>query len=151
MKLNLIPIPVSKDVLDYRKHERAIQNFLDAGAENIRVDFLVTAKTWRNKPEFEIEKAGPETRKIFTRSKIYLYVSGGTRVRYAVMTRNFKAKTSPGVIGSGRGRGGVAFISRKHPRPGIQARNFPEAIIKKWEKQWPKLFTRMIQSELGHK
>jgi len=150
VKIKLIPIPVKKGVLDAKKHARAIDNFLDAGAENIRVDFLTTTRTWKNGPEYEIEKIKREGRRIFTRNKIYLFVSGGTRVRYATMTRNFKAKTQPGVIGSGRGRGGVAFVSRKHPRPGIRARNFPEAIIKKWEKQWPKLWERMILSELGH-
>lgn len=150
MPVKLVPIHLKKGVLDVKRHERAIDNFLDAGAENIRVDFLTTTRTWKDRPEFEIERLKREGRRIFTRSKIYLFVSGGTRVRYAVMTRGFKAKTSPNVIGSGRGRGGVAYISRRTPRPGIRARNFPEAIIRKWEKQWPKLWERMILSELGH-
>ena len=152
MRLRATPIPIPDGFLDPRKLERAVDNFLDAAAENVRVDFLVTTKTWKNQPEFVVEapSSQPDTRYVYTRSRIYMFVSGGTRVRYATMTPNFFPKTRPGAIRSNKGRGGVAFISRRHPRPGIQARRFPETIAKKWEGKWVALFTRILRDELKH-
>lgn len=93
----------------------------------LRREFDKTTATWRNKPAFTAEvKAEPGriVGEYATTSDIYRYVSGGTRVRYATMSADFVAKTQPRFIGSGPGRGGVVFISRQHPRPGIEAREF---------------------------
>jgi hypothetical protein len=143
---SLKPIAVSKDFLDPAAYERAINNTLDGIAEDIRIDLEVTTQTWINKPVFQVEK-DDEIRRIFTTSDIYRYISGGTRVRYATMTPDFIAKTIPGVIGSGAGRGGVAFISKLHPRPGIEARNFPEVIIKKWQPRIAALLQQNMDNE----
>jgi len=150
MRFSVQAISVPKDFLDPKAFERAIENFLDAGAENIRVDFQVTTQTWREKPKFTIEKAGRESRWIYTGDKIYKFISGGTSVRYATMTPDFIPKTQIGYIGSGAGRGGVAFVNKKYPRPGIKAREFPKAIVRKWRPKWVSLFIRMQQSATGH-
>lgn len=147
-RFRAVPIDVSKGFLDPQKMDRAIENFLDAAAENIRVDLGVTVQTWKQRPEFKIEKKAGE-RVISTDNLIYKFVSGGTRVRYATMSKDFIAKTRPNVIGSGAGRGKRMFVSRKHPRPGIKARAFPKAIIRKWGPRFPELCRRMIKDELG--
>lgn len=142
MKIQIQPIPVSKGFLDPRRLERALENFLDAGAENLRIDFQTTTQTWKHPVVFEIKKES-YARWVFTRNRIYKFVSGGTRVRYATMTPGFTPKTRTGHIGSGPGSGGVLYVNRRRPRPGIRAREFPKAINAKWSKRWKSLFLRM--------
>ena len=121
---------------------RSIDNFLDMTAQAMQADYYVTVKTWKTKVDFIINNFGKYGRDIFTYSKEYLFVNDGTRVRYATMTPDFAPKSSPGIIRSYTGRGGVAFISKKHPRPGIKARLFNLAINKKWEKQYGRQWVR---------
>lgn len=123
-----------------------IENALNGAALGARADFGVTVQTWNTvHPDFVIqERVG--YRLIYTDNLIYKFVSGGTKVRYATMTPDFIAKTSPRVIGSGAGRGGVMFISKKHPRPGIKAREFELEIKDKWEKELPVIMQRAIDS-----
>jgi hypothetical protein len=65
------------------------------------------------------------------------------------MTPNFRAKTVPGRIRSNKGRGGVAYISRMHPRPGIVARRFDDVILDKWIKILPARLQVEIYAELN--
>jgi len=93
--------------------------------------FGETTRTWRHAVKFDITLR-PETTQIvggcFTQDEVYFYLDGGTRVRYATMTPDFQAKTRPWWIGSGPGRGGVRYINRRRPRPGIKARHFADAV-----------------------
>lgn len=149
-RFRAIPIKVPKDFLNERGLDRAIENFLDAAAENVRIDLGVTVQTWKRRPEFRVSTPRPGERIVSTDNKIYKFVSGGTRVRYATMSRDFIPKTRPDWIGSGPGRGRRLFVSRKHPRPGIKARRFEHAIIRKWGPRFGELCRRMIAAELGH-
>jgi hypothetical protein len=136
-------------IADPKRLTRAIDNGLNAAALGVQVDFNVTTQTWAGRPEFVI-KAGKFERYIYTLNKIYKFVSGGTRVRYATMTPDFGAKTAVGKIASFKGRGGMAYISKRHPRPGIKAREFAETIQEKWKKELPQVLQRAIDSEVSH-
>jgi hypothetical protein len=149
MKLAAVAIPVSKNFLSDKRIRRATENALDAIAEDMRIDFLVTTQSWKGKPKFTIDRKKSGERVISTDNLIYKFVSGGTRVRYATMSRGFIAKTRSGVIGSGPGRGGRMFVSKMHPRPGIKAREFPKVIARKWKPRLPMLFRRFILDELN--
>lgn len=150
-RIRVDPIPVSAGFLSSAKQRRAVQNFLDATAEDIRIDFGVTTQTWKNRPDFAIETPDETTRKVGTDNMIYKFVSGGTRVRYATMTPGFQAKTVPGWIGSRPGAGGRMFVDKSKPRPGIKARNFHQEIIRKWQPRLAGLLRRMIAAELSHR
>lgn len=126
---------------------RAIENTLTAAAKAAKVDFDATTYTWHNLPKFEIEKS-PGKRIVYTTSDIYRYVSRGTKVRFAVMSDDFRPKTRPGYIGSNLGRGGKVGMSRV-PLPGIEARDFEKVIARKWRQELPKQFQRMIDAEFG--
>jgi len=111
--------------------------------KNVTGSFEATTRTWRNKPKWQWQSKRTErelTSTVYTSSKIYSYLNFGTRVRYATMTANFQAKTVANFIGSRAGRGGVAFINRLIPRPGIKPRNFDTAIAKRWQ---PKFEAKM--------
>lgn len=61
----------------------------------------------------------------------FKWLNEGTRVRYATMSQDWKSKTKPGVLKSGRGRGRMLFVNRRRPRPGIKARGWTELIQKR--------------------
>lgn len=83
----------------------------------------------------------------------YPFVERGTSVRYATMTSDFSPKTRTRIIGSSRGRGGKLFVSKKHPRPGIKAREFSQEIAKRQQPKFAKrVKVAMIKGakESGH-
>jgi len=147
-RLGLEAVTIGRDLFNTAQVSRIIANTLEGVAKDIEIDFKVTTQTWGHKPGFKIQRPSNTVRIIGTGDDIYKYVSGGTRVRFATMTPDFKAKTRVGVIGSGAGRGGVAYIRRDRPRPGIKARKFDLAIAKKWKGLIKGVFDRALASEL---
>lgn len=135
-----------KPVFDAKKMHGAIVSTLNGTAKAIKVDFDVTTQAWDHRPTFKIASPSEFTREISTDSDIYRYVSKGTKVRYAVMTNPFVAKTVPGKILSRKGRGGLLFVSKKRRMPGIKARQFEIVIAKKWQAQIGVTFQRSIDS-----
>lgn len=97
----------------------------------IRKEYEKTTRTWNHKPEFEVLPEVSDTEAtvlVGTDDKIYKFLDEGTRVRYATLSKDWQSKTKPGIIGSGPGRGRVLFVSKKRPRPGIEARRFTQII-----------------------
>jgi hypothetical protein len=127
--------------------ERVLENVINQTALGVQADFNVTTQTWNRRPTFLIKRT-KDGATIYTTNLIYKFVSGGTRVRYATMSPDFQAKTKVAQIMSRRGRGGLAFISRRRPRPGIKARMYPETIGEKWNKELPDQFARAIATEI---
>ena len=120
---------------------RAAVSEVRAIARSVERSFESTAKTFKeNKPEFyrKEEKNGSDlTIIIGTENEIYSYLNYGTKIRWAVMTNNFEAKTKPGRIGAKAGRGRAKVRGRRamialglSPKPGIEARNFDKQIVK---------------------
>lgn len=144
VKLEVI---VPKKLWNTKKLKRAIDNALDGVALVAKTKFDVTTRTWDRRPSFVIRKKSGE-RIIYTTDLIYKFISGGTKVRYATMTQGFRPKTRVRKLVSYKGRGGVAFISKKHPRPGIKAREYPEEVIKEVEKIMVPTFQRALDSEI---
>lgn len=148
-----VVMPKPKNIIEGIRMRRAINTAMDMYAENVRVDFEVTTATWRHKPVWTIKSpllksvGGAYKRDISTKDKIYAYVSGGTRVRRAVMSMGFRPKSRFRYIGANKGRGGVVFISKKIALPGIKAREFDKAIQEKWQKVFPRLLQDAINTE----
>jgi hypothetical protein len=61
----------------------------------------------------------------------FKWLDEGTCVRYATMSQDWKSKTTPGKLKSGRGRGRMLFVNKRRPRPGIKARGWTELIQKR--------------------
>lgn len=103
--------------------------------KNVLKDFAKTTANWKKKPKFQAEisedaAVGGLKLEVTTDDKVYGFVDKGTKVRRALMTKDFQAKTIPSTVGSFPGKGKVVFISRKLARPGIKARKFSEFIKK---------------------
>lgn len=110
----------------------AVEQGLDQASLEALQDFEKTTETWMDKPAFDVQKETGQ-RTIGTDSQIYSYINDGTAVRYATMTPDFEAKTEPRVLGARAGSGGVLFVSRRVPKPGIRAREFDDVIANKFE------------------
>ncbi|MFG0252981.1 MAG: hypothetical protein ACF8NJ_08925 [Phycisphaerales bacterium JB038] len=115
---------------------------------SIRRDFDRTVETWDGDPYYTSQEGenpssipeflegvwedkGVINAQVHTDEPLYFFLNDGTDVRYATMTDPFEAKTTPGVIGSGPGRGGLLYVDVNTPRPGIEARKWDRAIAHK--------------------
>lgn len=95
----------------------------------------------------EISISGkPADWELSTTNKIYGYLDEGTRVRYAHMTPNFVPRTSPGSFSVGPKVGGVAFIDKSRPLPGIKARKWTIESAKAAQKEAGKLFNSAVKN-----
>lgn len=66
----------------------------------------------------------------------WFWLDGGTEVRYAIMSRDWRSKTTPGFIGSGPGRGRKVFVDVDNPQPGIEARGWGVKILKEFRPEF---------------
>jgi len=117
---------------------KAIRDTIDEAED----EFHQTVETWTDPAYFE--KDFDETSEEFegevkTDNRIYFFLAHGTSVRYATMSQDFESKTQPNWMSSRAGRGGLLFIDKTRPRPGIEARNWDKVEAKK---QQPKLIKR---------
>ena len=116
-----------------------ILNVCQNTKQDVTKDYEKTVATWTHQVKFGGEVAfahgmGRVEVHPVSEQDIYSYVDLGTSVRYATMTPGFRPKTRVRTIASYKGQGGKMFVSRKHPRKGIQARNFSLTIRKRHEK-----------------
>lgn len=138
-------------------------------ASGVRKDFEKTTATWEHDVKFEtlISLKGGPAIIIGTDDEIYGYVNSGTRPHriYARPGKrlafkwggpgSYKAKTSPGVIGStaGGATGNMTFRSYVN-HPGTKARNFESIIQRSWEKRFKKRMEEAMKQAAkvsGHK
>lgn len=134
--------------LSISRIDRAVRDGLLKSGFLVRGGQTTFTTTWRHKPNWK--EIGPKVRgddliwQRVTKDKPYIFVELGTKVRYATMTADFVAKTQPGQLIPGPGRGGVLFINKKVPRPGIKARESNKKIAENTQKQ----MARIMQNEL---
>lgn len=112
----------------------------DVGRETAD-DYRKTTKTWKRKPRFTVSKptsaAGVISIVVGTDNEIFRFIDEGTRP-HLIVPRNakvlafpsgFRAKTSPGVIGSSAGGSfGNTRYARAVYHPGTRARLFTKII-----------------------
>lgn len=130
---------------------QAFGNSLDKIVKGVRADFDKTTNSWDHKPAWTQENKSIPSQvsfKVLTQDQRYIWVNSGTATgrggsSYVIRPRkakalayreNFKAKTTPGFIGSGGGgRTGAYTIRPFTIHPGMKAREFDIAVKKVWE------------------
>lgn len=95
--------------------------------------FEKTVRTWRSIPQFTATQTARGWAVGVDPVFPYGWINKGTRIRYATMSKDWRSKTKVGVVSSFAGRGRMLFVSRKRPRPGIQARNFSDIIMRRMQ------------------
>jgi len=89
--------------------------------------YAKTVRTWRTPTEFTARDISKGV-SIRTNNPKYRFIDLGTRVRHAIMSRNFVPKTKVGVVYSTQGQGGLKVVKKSIKRPGIRARGFTAKI-----------------------
>lgn len=113
-----------------------LEKFVHELADDIEVDLKKPTRTWNHSVSFDKKVSRSDKAiigEVTTTNKIYRYLDDGTKVRFAVMTSDFQAKTRPGIIGSFSGKGGFSHLSRV-AQPGIEARNWISTLGTRYEK-----------------
>lgn len=122
----------TKVAAHWRNMARRYRDGLDATVNQIALDaeaeYHKVTRTWRHQPQFVIHQVRTAQYTVTTDDPIFHFLDKGTRVRRALMSRDWVSKTKPRFIASYNGRGQVLFISRKLNRPGIQAREWSKII-----------------------
>jgi hypothetical protein len=131
--------------------EGRLRTEMQREAEIVKRAFERTTATWNTPVEFTIKKSLSSNSFAFTvstNSDIYAFVNNGTIVRYATMTPDFSPKTHIRVIGSGSGEGGLMFVNRNYPQPGIEAREFDLEIAERrdpyFQAHMSDIFTKIV-------
>ena len=140
----------ARGLFDDRAFRADLRRINQATARAMKRSFARTTRTWEHAVDFhQLTELEPDpTVLVYTTDAVYGYVSGGTRVRRALMSPDFSPKTRPGVLDSRPGRGGVVVVSRKLALPGIQARRFPELVEEKHKKPYQRDVERAISRAL---
>ena len=81
--------------------------------------------------------------------KKWRWLNEGTRVRRALMSRDWRSKTKPGRYRSGPGRGKMLFVSRKLARPGIKPRGWTPKLMKSRRKPYTRRMVKAMQRGAG--
>jgi len=132
--------------------EETIVEFIDT---EVLPKFESTTKDFNSKPVFTrsiTSRALGVIGQVSTSDDNYYYLTRGTRVRYAIMSNDFRAKTRPGTLPSRPGRGGFVTLTR-NPLPGIKARNFDKIIKARTEKKFLQIAKRKLREAVkrsGH-
>jgi hypothetical protein len=125
-------------LVDDRIIHRAVRDVNHRYGQKAKRLYEKTTATWRHQPTFMVtdgEVTGPGQSFEFVTmvqpegayKDIFTWIDAGTRRRFAVMTPDFRPKTTRRVLSSRPGRGGFSHMSLG-PRPGIRAREFSKEI-----------------------
>ena len=126
-------------LFDDRQFSRDLQTINKTTAQAMKRDYERIVNTWDDKPEFEqITQSTREDIAVLvgTDNRIFGYLDRGTRVRHAVMSPDFEAKTRPGELRSYPGKGGVVFVSRNINLLGIEGRGWTRVMTRKYKKPY---------------
>lgn len=130
------------------RYKTAMKKELDRELEIQGNMFRKTVRTWRHPVIFRkkiIDTPNLLTGYIGTDDRIYKFLAFGTKVRYATMSKSFRPKTKVRYIGSTAGAGNPdpLFVSKRVPRPGIEARLWVDEIFDRRSKYFIKNFTQI--------
>ena len=132
MTIELEVIMPQKGVSDISALQVELKNILKEVIDEAEGHYDAVTETWDHNPDIEREQgmSGKDYYdQVGSDDDPMLWLDDGTSVRFAVMTKDFEAKTFVRELRSGPGAGGVAFVG-KEPQPGIEARNWTDEIAK---------------------
>jgi len=136
-KIELRPIPKDGKINpNFKVFEAAMVKVILDELDEYEKLFNRFTKTWKHKPKWT-KRVKSSTAQIAgfltTRSKPFVYVEMGTKIRRAAMSRDFVAKSKVRSLSAGPGRGRKVGML-KSPQGGIKAREARVIIAKNRER-----------------
>lgn len=159
VRLGVVPLKIPR--LAVQALDAQVRQEMTYTGTQMRNYLNQTTSTWKGpKPTFNLWMPKEQGRIMLTvypagnalGVKKWRWLDEGTRVRRALMSRDWVSKTGPvtGKLGSfgavGHGRGKLIFVSRKLKRPGIKARGWSKALAKHYEKAFPDRINNALRS-----
>lgn len=141
-RIRIEPI-IPKKLFDVPAGQVAKEKALESLAQKAKVKLEKPVADFDEPVEFTV-KVTRNGITITTTSRVYKFLNEGTRVRYATMSKNFSPKTRVGSFSSSRGRGGLLFVNRNKPMPGIVARGWTPIVQKEIQAEFPREFKSVI-------
>lgn len=97
---------------------RAVVNAaIDLAAKEVKRELEASVRDWRHKPDFRIERAGDDTRRVTTDDAIFIYQDQGTRP-HTIRPRRKRALFWPG----------AAHPVRVVRHPGVKAMRYTDKV-----------------------
>lgn len=138
------PLPFQGPLIDVAALKRSTKRSQEQTTKRAKSDFERTTRSFEHEVTFSDEEDSDGGRTVGTDDRIYGYLDDGTkpheirpRRKKALAFRGggYRAKTSPGVLGSGSGGASGPVIVRRKPvqHPGTAPRNFAETIARKYD------------------
>lgn len=103
---------------------RAVVNgAIDLAAKEVKRELEASVRGWRHKPDFRIERAGDDTRRVTTDDEIFIYQDQGTgthagKGKYTIRPRRKRALSWPG----------AAHPVRVVRHPGVKAMRYTDKV-----------------------
>lgn len=135
-------------------------NALRKEATAIKKEYQKVVNTWDDAPKFDsaISLTGGNASALVgptgSQKQVnkFLWLDKGTRIRWALMSKDWRSKTRPGGLSSGPGGGRVVVAGRRAmqarniaPRPGIQARNWTTLIAQRRKRPFQRAMVKAMQ------
>lgn len=155
--IRLKPIKVKTDPMHLKATERAVRKAMDTAKDGALADFEKTTSGWEHGVTFTAT-ATREGYIIGTDDEIWGYGNDGTPPhvieakpgKMLAFSVGGRAKTQPGVIGSGAGaRGDTRVFARIVQHPGTEARGWTEMIADTWGTELFFLINEALESSVG--
>lgn len=155
-KIMVTSMLIRSRIWDAEKYRRAFRRALEQEAQIMENMYMLVGKGFTDQPTFEKEikvgVRGSFSATVKTDSVPFIYIDQGTHERWAVMSDDFRPRTTKRTLGI-KGQQGKAVIRGKSAmlsrgisvRPGIEPREYSDEIAKRREKKFPAL----VQKELN--
>lgn len=143
IKATLTKFGAKGDLLDPKLVQRAVSKSLDKVEKAVKADYDSTTRTWKHKAKATSIKESESSRFVYVADDVHQMLDVGTRphtirprtARRLAFRGGFRAKTSPGVIGSNAGGSYGAYVYANEVRhPGTKPRRWTDTIARKRDK-----------------
>lgn len=148
--MNVHFTPIKPGYINTRRIRGQLIAAINNAAKRWKKMLAEYTSTWEEPPEFKTiggYRGGNIWVGVTTDDDVFWYLELGTWVRYATMSNNFIAKTTPHSIKSQQGQGSVRYVDKRIPRPGIEPREILNEIMNvdtpHWESDMHNIFANI--------
>ena len=154
MSISISVEPIPPKLVDMGKFRLESLNALRREGTKQREELRKTTKDWQgDKPKFEskisLSGGDAQVRTGTAGSKHgqdkWKWLNEGTAVRRALLSPNWRSKTKPGTLRTGKGAGQVLAVGYQFAFDGIEARLWTDLVTKKRQKPFARDYGNVVK------